>query len=139
MLGMEIAGPTSGEAVVHQVGNRAERILVIDAQTCSLGQELTYYPLVFSQLPRCQGLCGSKKYARRRSGARHRPPVFSLKETEWIPTLLRTASIAVGEFTAPGRKLQSSQVAPSYRSSIQISFSHISPLRVEPRAQLPTK
>ena len=103
---MEIASPTSREAAVHQVGNRLERILVIDAQICPLGQELAQYQLMFSQLPHCQGLCGSQKYARRRAGGRHRLPVFSLKEDQHCiepPALQLANSRRLGTYCKVGR------------------------------------
>ena len=44
--------------VVQQIGDGVQRILLMDTQ---IGRSS---PLVFSQLARCQGLCGSQKYTR---------------------------------------------------------------------------
>lgn len=41
--------------LVHQIGNRVERILVMDTQVWSLEQELAQQPIVVLEQHRCQG------------------------------------------------------------------------------------
>ena len=47
---------------VQLIGDRIQLFLAVDRQVRTFGQIRRIRPLMFSLLPRCQGLCGSQKW-----------------------------------------------------------------------------